>query len=50
VADSDGNAVFDGVVGTTAAPQDLNFDNVTWVANGTNTVTITGGNFTQPTS
>lgn len=46
VADSNGTVVFDGTVGTSGA--DVNFDNVTWVAGGT--VTLTGGNFTQPTS
>jgi hypothetical protein len=45
VADSNGIAVFDGTVGTAGA--DLNFDSVAWTAGGT--VTLTGGNFTQPT-
>lgn len=44
VADSDGNAVFDGTVGTSGA--DLNFSSVTWVTGGD--VEITAGSVTHP--
>jgi hypothetical protein len=46
VADSDGNAVFDGTVGTSGA--DLNFSSVAWVTGGT--VQITSASVTEPTS
>lgn len=47
VADSAGNAVFDGAVGTSGA--DLNFSTVVWTAGGS--VTLNGsGTVTQPTS
>ena len=46
VADSDGNAVFDGSVGTSGS--DLNFDSVSWTAGGT--VSISSGTVTQPTA
>ena len=46
VADSDGNAVFDGSCGTSGA--DLNFDSVSWTAGGS--VSISSGTVTQPTS
>ncbi len=42
--DSDGNAVFQGSVGTSGA--DINFDSVTWVAGGT--VSITSLTVSQP--
>lgn len=46
VADSNGNAVFDGTVGTTGA--DLNFSAVAWTSGGT--VEITSGSTTEPLS
>lgn len=46
IADSDGNGVLDGSVGTSGA--DLTFSTVAWVSGGT--VALTTGSVTQPTA
>lgn len=46
VADSDGNAVLDGTVGTSGT--DLTFSTVSWTSGGT--VTLTSGTVTEPLS